>query len=71
VLQKFPEIAEQVHAMAEERRQKTIAEKRNQPPVDAENARIENIHVSYEQGRVLLNWQDVAGVTGYQVARVG
>ncbi len=69
VLQKFPEIAQQVHAMAEERRQKTVSEDRDLPRLAAEDARITKLQAVYESGRVLVDWQDLGGVSGYQVAR--
>ena len=69
VLAKFPEIARQVQAMAEERRQKSVVEKRAEDIIDPQYAIIEKLQVEFDRGRVLVDWQDVVGATGYQVAR--
>jgi len=69
VLAKFPEIARQVHAMAEERRQKSVTEKRAEDIIDPQTAIIEKLKVEFDRGRVLVDWQDIPGATGYQVAR--
>lgn len=69
VLAKFPEIGRQVHAMAEERRQKSVSERRAPDQIEPETAIIEKLQVEYDKGRVLIDWQDIPGATGYQVAR--
>lgn len=69
VLAKFPEIAQQVQAMAEERRQKSVVERRAHDIIDPQHAIIEKLKVEFDRGRVLIDWQDVVGATGYQVAR--
>ncbi len=69
VLAKFPEVAQQVHAMAEERRQKTVAAKHDHAHVTPSGAIIERLQAVYEGGRILVDWQDTPGATGYQVAR--
>lgn len=69
VLAKFPEIARQVHAMAEERRQKSISERRSPDMIPPEQALIEKLKVEFDRSRVLVDWQDVPGASGYQVAR--
>lgn len=69
VLAKFPEVAQQVQQMAEERRQKTITEKRAPHELVPEQALIERLQAIYESGRVLVDWQDIPGATGYQAAR--
>lgn len=69
VLGKFPEIAEQVHKMAEERRQKSAIEKRDVKLENAELAVIEKLTAELESGKVRVDWTDVPGADGYQVAR--
>ena len=69
VLAKFPEIGRQVHAMAEERRQKSVAESRSPDLLDPATAIIDRLQIEYDRGRVLIDWEDVVGATGYQVAR--
>ena len=69
VLQKFPEIAEQVHIMAEERQQRNLQDQRNVATIKPEHARIEGLRAVYDSKRILLDWRDVQGVNGYQVAR--
>ncbi|HMV35704.1 MAG TPA: ion transporter [Turneriella sp.] len=69
VLSKFPGVAEHVKIMAEERRQRTIAERSDATAVSPEKAVIENVQVSYQSGRVLVDWPDVPGASGYQVTR--
>ncbi len=69
VLAKFPEIARQVHAMAEKRRQNSVSEQRSPDQIDAATAIIDKLQLEYDKGRVLIDWQDVVGVNGYQVAR--
>lgn len=69
VLAKFPEIAQQVQAMAEERRQKSVVERRAHDIIDPQHAIIEKLKVEFDRGRVLIDWQDVVGANGYQVAR--
>ncbi|GAB4423048.1 MAG: hypothetical protein OHK0011_02680 [Turneriella sp.] len=69
VLAKFPEVAQQVHAMAEERRQKTLSEKRHTQTVTPEQALVERLQAVYEGGRILVDWADIPGANGYQVAR--
>lgn len=69
VLQKFPDIAQQIHTMAAERQQKTVSENRDLPRVSAQGAQISRLQAVYEGGRVLVDWQDIGGVNGYQVAR--
>ncbi|MFZ5629428.1 MAG: ion transporter [Spirochaetota bacterium] len=69
VLSKFPEVAEQVKSMAEERRQRTIAERPEVTAVSPENAVIQNVQAIYQSGRVLVDWRDVPGASGYQVTR--
>jgi len=69
VLAKFPEIARQVHVMAEERRQKAVGEKRAESPTDISTANIMNLSAKLKDGRVLVDWADVPGALGYQVTR--
>ncbi len=69
VLQKFPDIAQQVHVLAEERRQRTLAEKRELRPLAAGEAVIEGLHSTTDSRRVLIDWKDVPGAQGYQIAR--
>ena len=69
VLQKFPESAEQVHIMAEERQQRNLQDQRNVATIKPEHARIEGLRAVYDSKRILLDWRDVQGVNGYQVAR--
>ena len=69
VLAKFPDVAAQVHAMAEERRQKAVVQKRSADQIDPAAALIEKLRVEYSQGKVLVDWDDILGAIGYQVAR--
>lgn len=69
VLAKFPDIARQVQAMAEERRQKSQSEKRDIAHLSAESATIEKLQAVFEMGKIYIDWLDIPGVTGYQVAR--
>lgn len=69
VLTKFPDVAKQIHTMAEERRQKSVQEKRSPENINPESAIIERLQVEFEKGRVLVDWQDVTGADGYQTAR--
>jgi CRP-like cAMP-binding protein len=69
VLTKFPDVAKQIHTLAEERRQKSVQEKRSPENISPESAIIERLQLEFERGRVLADWQDVIGADGYQVAR--
>ncbi|MBL8032715.1 MAG: ion transporter [Leptospiraceae bacterium] len=69
VLAKFPDIAHQVQTMAEERRQKSVVEGREPLALEADKAVIQSIHAKYKNGRVLIDWMDIKGTNGYQVAR--
>ena len=69
VLAKFPDVAQQVRAMAEERRQKNLAEGHEIASIAPERAIIGRVQAIAESGRVLVDWSDVRGVAGYQVAR--
>ncbi len=69
VLTKFPEVARQVHVMAEERRQKSVQEKRSPENINPADAIIERFQLEFVNGRVLADWEDVAGALGYQMER--
>lgn len=69
VLTKFPEVAKQVHAMAEERRQKAIGDRRNPEDIHPSEAIIEKLQAEFHSGQVIVDWQDIPGATGYQVGR--
>lgn len=69
VLTKFPDVAKQIHTLAEERRQKSVQEKRSPENINPEAAVIERLQLEFESGRVLADWQDVVGADGYQLAR--
>lgn len=69
VLQKFPEIAAQVHAMAEERRQKSVDEGRELSSLNVGEALISGLHARHDQRSVYLDWKVVPGAAGYQVTR--
>lgn len=69
VLTKFPDVAKQIHTLAEERRQKSVQEKRSPENINPESAIVERLQLEFESGRVLADWQDVVGADGYQVER--
>jgi len=69
VLAKFPDVAQQVHAMAEERQRKTMAERPEMTSLAPEQAVINRLQAVSETSRVLVDWADVPGALGYQVAR--
>jgi CRP-like cAMP-binding protein len=69
VLARFPDIAEQVHNMAEERRQKSVDEGRDPLLLEAKDAVIDGLQAHTKSGRVYLDWNDIKGTNGYQVAR--
>ncbi|MCX7633175.1 MAG: ion transporter [Turneriella sp.] len=67
VIAKFPEVARQVQEMAEERRRSVAARQPQNVVLHPENAVITKVSARYENGRVLIDWSDVPGATGYQV----
>lgn len=69
VLAKFPDVAQQVHAMAEERQQRNRAGRPEKAATAPEQAIIGRVQAIAESGRVLVDWSDVQGVSGYQVTR--
>lgn len=69
VLAKFPEVARQVQNMAEERRQRILNERGTLTSLNPEKAIVAHIQAVYQGGRVLVDWTDVPGALGYQLAR--
>jgi len=69
VLAKFPEVATQVQTMAEERQKKSVAEGRDPLTIEPASAVIQGLKAKYKEGRVLVDWMDIKGSHGYQVAR--
>lgn len=69
VLAKFPEVAEHVRSMADERRRRAISERGAGAVLPADSAVIAAPQAVYQSGRVLVDWADVPGASGYQVSR--
>jgi CRP-like cAMP-binding protein len=69
VLAKFPDVAKQVQTMAEERRQKSVQEKRSPEQINPADAVIGRFQVEFVSGHVLADWEDVPGALGYQLER--